>query len=343
MGMGEEDRMDVTTESSVDSELSSRGSPVTDADGEVVSDVQPSSPAPMQASGPEWQGVVDYARSQGVELPYKDDAVALQQLLQAYRSSQERNYYSDFGRQMMPYADQIQAWISQNQQQRQQGPQRPSYAPPAWDPRWASMVERDPNTGALRSKAGYDPRIADAVQSYADWRDQFLEDPAKMIAPMVEERAAALIEQRFGQHQVVQQSEGIVSQNAGWIFQMDANGRPILDQYGSRQLSPAGQVYARAVKQLGDSGVKDVRQMDAYARSVVENMVLRQQYMQYQQQAASGQAAQQQGQVQPSVGGSATRYAPTLPKPKTSRQGLSLRESMDAALKGFADDEADLG
>src|SRR5512135_988707 len=87
----------VTSESSVDRELESRSpAPVTDGDGEVVS----TSPAPSElpsatsAAQTEWQGVVDYARSQGIQLPYQDDVVAIRALLDAYRRSQERNYYA---------------------------------------------------------------------------------------------------------------------------------------------------------------------------------------------------------------------------------------------------------
>ena len=218
--------------------------PQVDGNGEVVAEgaaaaasSAPSAPQGMAES--QWQGVLDYARSQGYQLPYRDDAAAVQGLLQAYRTANERNYYSDLGRSMAPYADQISAWIRQNQAaQSQQQQQRPQYAPPPWDPKWVGMVERDPNTGGLRSKAGYDPRIADAVQNYADWRDRFLENPAQTITPLVEERARQLIQQEMATHKESLAAEQLVSQNANWIFQSYDDGKPVLGQDGMKSSAP---------------------------------------------------------------------------------------------------------
>lgn len=320
--------------------------PMLDGNGEVVVDAPASAPAaaaPAGASPAEWQGVLDYARSQGVQLPYRDDRAATDGLIQAYRVANERNYYSDLGRQMAPYASQIEAWIRQNQAaQYQQQQQRPQYAPPPWDPKWVSMVERDPNTGMLRSKAGYDPRIADAVQQYADWRDKFLENPAQTITPLVEERARSLIQQEMATHKEALAAEQLVAQNANWIFQSSADGRPILGQDGMKTLSPAGHLYAQAINHAWNAGLRDIRQMDGYGRTVVENAVLRQQYLQFQQGAAGTPAAQAQGQIAPSVGGSNTRHSPSLRRQVESKKGLTLRETLDAAVKGFPEEDANL-
>ncbi len=350
--MSSEEYGSVTSESSVDRELESRSAsasaPVTDGDGEVVATPEAiQAPAQQQAAAQEWQGVVDYARSQGIELPYRDDAVAVRALLDAYRGAQERNYYADFGRQMMPYADQIQAWLRQNQIQASQ-PQRPAdpYAAPEWNDQWALMVERDPNTGLIRSKAGYDPRIGEKAQAYAEWRHKRDNDPKFWDASVehrAELKAKQLIEEKFAAQAEAAGAQNLVSQNAPWIFQTYSDGSPVLGQDGMKVLSPAGQAYAQAVKQIWDSGIRNVQQCDAMARTYVENLVMKQQFLAYQQQQAAAPAAQAMGQVEPSVGGTATRPAPTPKAPRVRQEGLTLREMMNARMNGFGDEDADVG
>lgn len=348
--------LEVSSESAVDRELSSRqDAPVTDGDGEVVAAPPVSAPAAAQAQAPaasaaEWQGVVDYARSQGIQLPYQDDVAATRALLDAYRGSQERNYYADLGRQMAPYSDQIQAWIQQNQIQRQaqsQQADRNPYASPEWDDRWALMVERDPNTGLIRSKPGYDPRIGEKAQAYAEWRNKWDNDPKfrdAYVEYKAEAKAAKMIEERFASHAEGVQAQNIVGQNAAWIFQVHDDGSPVLDQHGMKTLSPAGHLYAQKVNEIWNAGIRNVEQCNAMARTYVENVVLRQQYIAQQQQAAAyaNQASQSQGQISPSVGGTATRPAVSPRPPRVKQDGLSLREMLNAKMNGMRDEDADV-
>lgn len=339
----------VTSESSVDRELESRQGPVTDGDGEVVSEiVEPAGLSPaVSGTQVEWQGVVDYARSQGVQLPYQDDMVATRALLDAYRASQERNYYADLGRQMAPYADQIQAWIQQNQVQAAQARQPVSdpYDAPEWNDQWALMVERDPSTGLIRSKAGYDPRIGEKAQAYAEWRQRWDNDPKfrdAYVERKAESRAKQLIEERFASHAESMQAQGIVSQNAAWIFQSHPDGSAVIGHDGMKVLSPAGHIYAQAVNQIWNSGVRNVEQCNALARTYVENVVMRQQFLAH-QHAMAAPAQQAQGQVTPSVGGSATRHAASPKAGRVRKEGMTLREMLNATMNGFRDEEADVG
>lgn len=338
----------VSTESSVDREMESRVSsgPVTDGDGEVVSASPLSSGTESSSVAPqaEWQGVVDYARSQGIELPYRDDIVAVRALLDAYRGSRERNYYADLGRQMAPYADQIQAWIQQNQGVQAQ-PQVDPYAAPEWNDQWALMVERDSSTGLIRSKPGYDPRIGEKAQAYVDWQSRWTNDPKfrdAYVEHRAESRARQLIDERFASHAESVQAQGIVSQNAAWIFQTHPDGSPVLGQDGMKVLSPAGHIYAQAVNQIWNSGVRNVDQCNALARAYVENAVMRQQFLAY-QQAPAAQAQQAQGQVTPSVGGTATRPAVSPKAGRVRKEGMSLREMLNSTMNGFRDEDADAG
>lgn len=336
----EREQSGVTTESAASS------APVTDGDGEVVS-TAPEPAAASAAQQAEWQGVVDYARSQGVQLPYQDDVVAIRALLDAYRGSQERNYYADLGRQMAPYSDQIQAWIRQNQLQADQArvPAADPYAAPEWDDRWALMVERDPATGMIRSKPGYDPRIGEKAQAYAEWRSKWDNDPKfrdAYVESRAESRARQLIEERFATHAESAQAQSIVAQNAAWVFQSHPDGTPVIGQDGMKVLSPAGHIYAQAVNQIWNSGVRNVEQCNALARTYVENVVMRQQFLAYQQQV-QGQAQQAQGQVSPSVGGSATRPSVSPPAGRVKQGGMTLQEMLNANARGLRDEDADLG
>jgi hypothetical protein len=321
-------------------EVSDSGSAsvVTDADGEIVSSGDEASAAATPAPSYEWQGVGDYARQYGVNLP-GSDAQALQVLLNAYRQSQQRNFYTDYGIRMAPYADQIQAWIQQQQAMQAQPQQRPAWQPPEWDPRWLQMVERDPQTGHVYAKPGVDPRIADKVVAYADWQDKFREDPGQFIQPMVEARARDIVQQEFQSYRQNATADNLVSQNSNWMFAYQPNGAPILMEDGSRALSAAGALYARSVNQIWNSGVRDVQQCHALARSVVENAVLRQQWIQAQQAAIQGQQASQAAIPQSVGGGEGPVPGPRRGKADTAA-GMSLRERLNARLKQFGDRDA---
>jgi hypothetical protein len=335
-------------EQDLESSLSSATSdtPMVDGDGEVVASGEASSyeqaAAPSASPAESWTGVVDYARSQGYQLPYTDDVQAIQGLLQAYRQSQERNWYTDFGRQVAPYADQVQAWISQQQAQRAVPQQQddPTAQPP-WMDQWAQMVERDPQTGIIRSKPGYDPAIAQKVQTFLDWKQKWDNDPKfrdEYVERRAEVRAKDLIQKEFASHRESLAAESLVGQNANWIFQTYEDGRPVVGQDGMKVLSPAGRVYAQAVNEIWKSGVRDVNRCNQMAMMQVQNVVLRQQMLQY-QQAYSNQAQQSQGQVTPNVGGSATRPAQVPAPGRQKKQGLSIREALNQATTGFSDED----
>jgi|ERR1700682_838139 len=342
----EDENPAVSSTSAVDTELDAResGAPTTEGVPSEVAYAAPAQPEPQY----QWQGVVDYARQQGVQLPYTDDVAALQALLNSHRQGQERNFYADLGRSIAPYADQVRAWIQQNQLQQdaqRQAQQVDPYAAPPWDPRWINLVERDPQTGQLRSKAGYDPAIADKVQAYADWKDKWEAPDGKMrdayYDRRAEQRAREIVQKEFATHRQSLQAEGLVGQNQAWLFQSHQDGSPVYDGYGARVMSPAGQIYAQAVKNIWDSGVQDVGRCHQMARTVVENAVLRQHYMTTQQPAQQpAYAAQQYGQVAPSVGGQVGRPAVGQRSSPQSTKGMSLRELVNARMQNLGDEDA---
>ncbi len=286
----------------------------------------PAAPAVAQAE-PAWQGVRDYAKANGVELPFADDAAALNALLAAHRQASERNYYADLGRTVAPHAQQVAAYLQQQRRQAAAPQQAPPWQPPEFDDKWLAMVERDENTGGLRSKQGYDPAIAERVQKFADWREAFLKNPAAVVGPLVQEESRRVAGQMFAEQNERTVADQLVGQSAGWMFQADPQGQPVFTAQGQRQLTPEGSLYARSADQLWKAGVRDVRQVHALARAQVENAVMRQRLLHAQPPAASlpQSAAAAAGS---SVGGQLTRPAAAAPAAGQSQKGLSLRERL---------------
>ncbi len=302
-----------------------QGQPTAPASGAPAAAVASQPLAGAGAAGSaEWTGVRDYLKAKGIELPFEDDGAALEALGRAYQGSQQRNYFTELGQRLAPHAKQLQAYLAQQAAAVQQAAPAASWAAPEFKKEWMNLVERDENTGALRSKAGYDPGIADKVQAYADWRDRFLDSPETVIGPLVEQRAAALIEQRFASHSEQVAAQAIVQQNADWIFQKGADGRPVRGQF-----TPEGVLFSQTTQRLWDSGLTDVNVIAGLARTVVENAVLRR-HLQGQASPAAAQAvlaANGSPSVGPGVvGGNA---------PPPSQAGLSLRERLERATAGL--------
>ncbi len=285
--------------------------------------------APAQSSAPpsgtEWQGVRDYAKAQGVDLPFEDDSAALQALIRSHQEGQQRNYYTDLGRQVAPQAQAIAEYLRQRQAQQAQPQAPPPWQGPEFQKDWLQLVERDENTGRLRSKAGYDPAIAEKVEAYAQWREKFLDQPEQVIAPLIEQRAQQLIEAKFTEYNERQTADQIVAANAGWMFAADAQGRPVYTPQGQRQLTAEGVGYARAADTLWRGGLRDVRQIDALARAQVENVILRQRLLATAPAASNGATTLA---ATTDLGGGLTRPSAAKPVENGSQKGMSLAQRL---------------
>lgn len=281
-----------------------------------------------------WQGVREYARAQGVELPHESDVAALNHLLGAQRQLAERNYYAELGQRLAPHADGVREYLASRQ--RPQAPAAPpAYQPPPFKKEWLGQVERDEGTGALRSKPGYDPGIAEKVSAYVEWREKFLESPETVIAPLVETRAAEMIERRFADHQQRSEADRLVQSHQEWLFQRGADGREVYDNAGRRQMTPLGVLYARTAKSLWDSGVRDVRRLDAMATMAAENAILR---LRLQGQGQPTIDPRTAGGMQPPVGGGTARPGAGVPAGAQPARGMSLREMLIRSTERVPDD-----
>lgn len=262
---------------------------------------QPSTPGqnpaiPQQGQQPpqtqaQWEGIRDAAKRLGHDLPFQDDGAALNALVNAWGQGQQRNAYADLGMQMAPHARQFQEWLA-SQQPAQQPAQEGPWSPPKFDERYWSVVEQDPETGRVRSKAGYSPVFGEQAQAYLDYvqesQRQMQTNPVEWVQRMaggyIQEQIQKGIQQSLGGYQTKVQAESLVQQNANWIFQVDHQGNRVINpQTGRPALSPAGASYARhadyAAKQLG---IMDVKGQDRYARDQLELEIYRQQQRQAQ-------------------------------------------------------------
>ena len=97
-----------------------------------------------------------------------DDTAALNLLLQRAQACRQQSMYEQLGRQLAPRAEELQRYLQGGQQMPQAAPAVPARKPweaPEFDRRWASLVDRDPNTGLFFSKPGTPPRAV----SFSDW------------------------------------------------------------------------------------------------------------------------------------------------------------------------------
>ncbi len=283
------------------------------------------STAASPAAATEWQGVRDYAKANGVDLPFEDDAAALQALIRSHQQANQRDYYADLGRQVAPQATQIAEFLRQRKQQAVQPQAPPPWQGPEFQKDWLQLVERDENTGRLRSKPGYDPTIAEKVEAYAQWREKFLDQPEQVIAPLIEQRAQQLIEAKFAEYNERQTADQIVAANASWMFAADAQGRPVFTAQGQRQLTAEGVGYARAADTLWRGGLRDVRQIDQLARATVENVILRQKLLALAPAASNGATTLA---ATADLGGDLTRPSAARPVENGSQKGMSLAQRL---------------
>ncbi len=208
--------------------------------------------------------------------PPADDFAILSHLVrqaqeagQLQQQARQADFYRDLGQMVAPKADLLQQFF-----QAQQQPAKPkSYEPPPFDPKWAQMVAQDPSTGLFVNLPGAPADTAEKVGAWVSWRDTFLQDPAAVIAPLVEERARAIVQEEFNQRAASQslhaQVQGIAQANASWFYAHGEDGQPAVGPDGRAQISQAGHQYLGLVREAGDLGISDPAGRDLYARRIL--------------------------------------------------------------------------
>lgn len=257
-------------------------------------------PGQAQPTADQWQSFRDVAASQyGYQFPsdVQDDSAALRHLIQQAGAARQSDFYSQLGRSLAPHAQGVQQYLQTQQQQQAAPPTRQPWEAPEFDPRWVSLVERDPASGIFTSKQGVPHEIAQKVNAYAEWKDGFDKNPSAVISGMVKAEASRIAQETFREQYAVHQRQAqigsIVEQNASWLYAQDQAGQRIVNQATGQYVpSPLGARYIHHVDQLRRAGVVDPRQQDMLAKNLVQGEAAVHAYQQG--QAAAGQAANPQ-------------------------------------------------
>jgi hypothetical protein len=251
-------------------------------------------------------------------------------------SQRQTDVYTQLGQRLAPKAQEIQGFLQQPKPV-----ERKPYEPPQFDPRWAELVTRDQATGLYVAKQGVPASIADAANRWADWQSSFVADPAKVIQPLVEERASAIAEAKVKEAMDAYRREQdvftLARQNADWFYSKDANGQFLLDPLtGQHQITQAGNQYLGLVRTLGEYGISNPLYRDQVARALLAAQVAPQTPTPTATAAATrqGQAlarGRPQRNVLQSLGSEERRGTRGATEPDAN--GHSVRESLEKAFK----------
>jgi hypothetical protein len=311
-------------------------------------------PAPVAPAQPTYAGARDYAaKALGYSNAgqYADDAAFLQAMIagqQTYaKQVQEMQQLAQFG----------QLYLQQQSQAAKPQPTSPNdplaaYKAPEFNPAWQNAIERT-ESGGFKLRDGADPSILPKFLAYQQHRqdvaDKLLANPAEFLKPLVshlvQEQAAALVEQRFGAQQNEQYVNGFMQQNAAWLYSRDNAGNPVVNPV-TRQpmLSPTGQRFYEHLRAAEQYGIKDPTAQEKYARALLTADLM--------QPAAQTQNAVQQGDAakaallasmnrRPNQSGSHVGQDNTGHQaPATQNSSMSLEERLRANLRanGFTEE-----
>lgn len=173
------------------------------------------------------------------------------------------------------------------------------------------MVIADPNAeGGYRALPGAPAdilvRLQQHMASSRRFIQQFVQDPRKILLPLVQEEAKriALAEAQNLQAQTAHEARAqqINNENRNWVYELNAQGQQQFDVVtGKPKLTEAGTMYLAVVEQLwaGGNGIKDPVQLDQVAKHTVIGMLTARR--------------QQQGQPVVPVAVQGTPAAPVVP------------------------------
>lgn len=202
-----------------------------------------------------------------------------------------------------------QQWQNQGRQQPAAQPATPAapekknpFGLPDFDYRLLDYVVKGPN--GLEVIPGAPPDTLLRVQEFQDKfrhaQQNFFSDPAKFLAPLIEEAAAkkaeAIYNERFSGHQSQSAAQRIIQENESWLFEQQ-DGRPVTrfnpaTGREDRVLSGWGQFYSQQLQAVAAAGVSDPVMQHQFALTATENAALRQRNQPAAAQAAGAAAAQ---------------------------------------------------
>ena len=195
------------------------------------------------------------------------EEAALQQIVELRNQYKQLQPLAPYANSYMQYAQEFNRFLQERNKQPAAQPQsndpwhKKYWNPPEYNPQWASMLDRDPTTGAIVPRAGTPPEVALKYQAYQAYRqeqaDKLLSNPMEYFEPMVRELAAEQAQQIFQREMEQRQSQALTQQftstQAQHLYEIE-NGQIKMRQFwdpstGSmrqeRVLSPTGEAFKR--------------------------------------------------------------------------------------------------
>ena len=191
------------------------------------------------------------------------------------RQAQQQNVYTQLGQQLAPKARELGQFFQQ--QAAPPEPKAKPWEPPAFDERILPLLVQDEATGMFTSKPGVDPNFARQANERLEWQRNFQKNPTGVFDAYVQskqgEMEARILEKvRAEQAQANEQATvyQIAQQNAGWFYQLDPSGQPMVipgtNQYAVTQ---RGQEYLQYMQAIRQMGVTDPVNRDRLARALM--------------------------------------------------------------------------
>lgn len=286
----------------------------------------------------EWTGIRDYARTLGHDLShYQDDAAAFRDLLTAHQQVPQLQQLARYGQEYIQHHDQFQKWLeNQNRGGQQAAPaqQQPQswWAPPAEHAEIQRIVDQwymtDPQTGQLRPRDGAPLSAIQKVHDYAEyqrnWQHKLFHNPQEALRGAIQEEAKKLFMEQSQQQQAIATSQSILQRNADWLFYKDQRGTPMHGYY-----TPAGLQFFDYVSKIEQMGVRDPRQVEFLALSMLQRDTLLNQQAPQQPQQQPPQQAPYNG-----AGRSTTNREPQRQSVPSGQGGLAAMLAQDLAANG---------
>jgi len=244
----------------------------------------PASP-PVETGGGDPNPLFDRARELGLDVaagstPDQVAEAALAQLTQV-------GPYAEYGRGLLPYAEQInQVMVERGQQPAQQPPAPEDEWTPAahfqskWDvPEWkpqydklieAGMVERDNRTGQFVAAPGFEastmPFLAGLNEAHSEqtrrWQqimrgnpyESFYENMREPLERQVTQAVQAKVDQILSERDQGSVLDQFEAKHGEWLYTTD-------QATGKTSATPAGQKFIDTYQELRDSGISDVQRL----------------------------------------------------------------------------------
>ncbi len=238
------------------------------------------------AEADERVSVRDFLSSKGYDTSTfaDDDALGehLLSQLEAARQVPQLQQAARYAEWVQPYAEDVEALIRQRQQGGAEPATQPPPAgaqpaaepaaepywpkPPEWDPTWDQYVTQDDQGNYVTSPNSPSPGLHHKFMARREWdrrqAARLLEDPAAAVLPGLQphfdkhqESTLEKVKELLAADRQQQHDNAFVIDNQAWLYQQDANGRPLVDrQSGQPVFSPQGMLFQHYAQQLQGAG-----------------------------------------------------------------------------------------